>query len=177
MSITFKAKLCQAAGNTAGNLRAFIVFPKSASDKLPRRGRTSVEGTINGHAFSATLQPDGKLSHWLQVDGELLQALSNSVGKKVDVAFTPVATEPEPQVPEDLSDALAATPAALENWQQTTVIARVDWIHWVESAKQAKTRVKRIANACDMLASGKRRVCCFDQSGFYSKALSAPKEA
>ena len=144
---------------------------------MPRRGRTSVEGTINGHAFSATLQPDGKLSHWLQVDGELLQALSNSVGKKVDVAFTPVATEPEPQVPEDLSDALAAAPAALENWQQTTVIARVDWIHWVESAKQAKTRVKRIANACDMLASGKRRVCCFDQSGFYSKALSAPKEA
>ncbi|ABD82325.1 YdeI/OmpD-associated family protein [Saccharophagus degradans] len=177
MSITFKAKLCQAAGHTAGNLWAFIVFPKSASDKLPRRGRTSVEGTINGHAFSATLQPDGKLSHWLQVDGELLQALSNSVGKKVDVAFTPVATEPEPQVPEDLSDALAATPAALENWQQTTVIARVDWIHWVESAKQAKTRVKRIANACDMLASGKRRVCCFDQSGFYSKALCAPKEA
>lgn len=177
MSITFKAKLCQAAGNTTGNLWAFIVFPKSASDNLPRRGRTSVEGTINGHAFSATLQPDGKLSHWLQVDGELLQALSNSVGKKVDVAFTPVATEPEPQVPEDLSDALAAAPAALENWRQTTVIARVDWIHWVESAKQAKTRVKRIANACDMLASGKRRVCCFDQSGFYSKALSAPKEA
>ena len=25
-----------------------------------------------------------------------------------------------------------------------------------------------------MLAAGKRRVCCFDRSGFYSKSLSAP---
>jgi hypothetical protein len=25
--------------------------------------------------------------------------------------------------------------------------------------------------------SGKRRVCCFDRSGFYSKSLSAPKAA
>jgi hypothetical protein len=28
-----------------------------------------------------------------------------------------------------------------------------------------------------MLASGKGRVCCFDPSGFYSKAFSAPKAA
>jgi len=25
-----------------------------------------------------------------------------------------------------------------------------------------------------VLASGKKRVCCFDQSGFYSKALRSP---
>ena len=28
-----------------------------------------------------------------------------------------------------------------------------------------------------MLGSGKRRVCCFDRSGFYSKSMSAPKAA
>jgi hypothetical protein len=28
-----------------------------------------------------------------------------------------------------------------------------------------------------MLASGKRRACCFDRSGIYSKAFSAPKAA
>jgi hypothetical protein len=28
-----------------------------------------------------------------------------------------------------------------------------------------------------MLAGGKRRVCCFDRSGIYSKALGAPAEA
>jgi hypothetical protein len=34
-----------------------------------------------------------------------------------------------------------------------------------------------VKNACSMLAAGKRRVCCFDRSGFYSKGLSAPKAA
>jgi hypothetical protein len=55
--------------------------------------------------------------------------------------------------------------------------ARRDWIFWISTAKQAETRVRRIANACDMLAKGKRRVCCFDRSGYYSKGLSAPTAA
>ena len=45
------------------------------------------------------------------------------------------------------------------------------------TAKQAETRAKRIRGACDMLAKGKRRVCCFDRSGFYSKQFSAPQVA
>ena len=32
----------------------------------------------------------------------------------------------------------------------------------------------RIGKACDMLAKGKRRVCCFDRSGMYSKSMSCP---
>jgi putative endonuclease len=38
-------------------------------------------------------------------------------------------------------------------------------------------RSRRIKNACSMLAAGKRRVCCFDRSGFYDKSLSAPEAA
>jgi hypothetical protein len=53
----------------------------------------------------------------------------------------------------------------------------VDWIHWIESAKQAKTRAKRVRTACEMLAAGKKRVCCFDPSGYYSKAFRAPEAA
>ena len=73
--------------------------------------------------------------------------------------------------------ALDASPAALLTWKGTTALARVDWIHWVESAKQAATRKRRIANACEMLSEGHKRVCCFDPSGFYSKSLSAPQAA
>jgi hypothetical protein len=31
------------------------------------------------------------------------------------------------------------------------------------------------AATCDMLAFGKRRVCCFDRSGVYGKGLGAPQ--
>jgi len=74
-----------------------------------------------------------------------------------------------------LREALKTSPEALATWEATTTLARVDWIHWVVTAKQAKTRAKRINDALDKLASGEKRVCCFDPSGFYSKALKAPE--
>lgn len=156
---------------------AFLILPKSASDKLPRRGRTSVDGAINGHGFQATLDPDGHLSHWLKVSETLCEAAGLAVGETVTVQISPVNAEPEPKVPEDLREALDASPEAKACWDATTTIARLDWIHWIESAKQAKTRLRRVNNACDMLSSGKKRVCCFDQSGYYSKSLSAPRAA
>ncbi|SHH63893.1 YdeI/OmpD-associated family protein [Pollutimonas bauzanensis] len=172
---TFKTKLLRPANPGKDGAWAFLVLPKSASDTLPRRGRTSVEGTINGHPFQATLEPDGQLGHWLKVSEELQEAAAASLGDMVAVQVAPSDPEPEPQVPDDLQEALATSPAAQTTWEDTTTIARLDWIHWIESAKQAETRKRRVDNACEMLASGKKRVCCFDQSGYYSKSLSAPK--
>lgn len=155
----------------------FVLLPREVSDTLPRRGRTTVDGTINGQSFQATLEPDGQLSHWLKVGQELREAAKAKVGDLVTVRLSPVGIEPEPEVPADFEVALMAAPNARRVWESTTTIARVDWIHWIVSAKQSKTREKRIHNACEMLADGKSRVCCFDPSGFYSKALTAPKPA
>ncbi len=175
MKLSFKAELLRPAAPLEHDWCAFLVLPKSISEKLPRRGRTSIEGTLNGHIFCATLEPDGKLSHWLKVSEALLTASGAAVGDTVLLQIAPVEKEPEPKLPTDFGAALSANPQAEAVWNATTTIARIDWIHWIESAKQAKTRNSRVANACDMLSSGKARVCCFDQSGFYSKSLSAPK--
>jgi hypothetical protein len=51
---------------------------------------------------------------------------------------------------------------------------RRDWIHWFFSATPTAPRALRIAAACDMLAKGTRRPCCFDRSGMYAKSLSCP---
>ena len=91
--------------------------------------------------------------------------------------LTPAAEDAEPRVPADLRKALAAAARARETWVDITPAARRDWILWITSAKQAETRARRVHNACDMLSKGKRRVCCFDRSGFYSKGLSAPRAA
>ena len=64
-------------------------------------------------------------------------------------------------IPPDLRKALAAAPAAKAQWNDLTPIARRDFISWIESAKQAATRKRRVERACSMLASGKRRPCCY----------------
>lgn len=72
----------------------------------------------------------------------------------------------------ELQEAPTTSAAAKATWEDTTTIARLDWVHRIESAKQAKARKSRIDNARALLASGKKRVCCFDQSGYYSNSKS-----
>jgi hypothetical protein len=175
--IRFSAKLFRPAQRAKGDSWAFLVLPKTASTKLPSRGMTSVEGTINGHAFRANLEPDGQKSHWLKVDRKMCEAAGAEAGDLVTLEIAPTAEVLEPSIPADLRKALAAAPKARALWEEITPNARRDWIHWISSAKQQETRVRRIKNACSMLAAGKRRVCCFDRSGFYDKSLSAPKAA
>ncbi|MGJ4803406.1 YdeI/OmpD-associated family protein [Luteimonas sp. SDU82] len=171
-----KARLRRPAA-PAGADWSFLVLPAATSARLPSRGMVSVEGRFAGQPFQATLSPDGQGGHWLRVEAALREAAGVAVGDTVALAFAPMAEEPEPAVPPDLAAALKAHPAARVTWDDITAVARRDWIHWIGSGKRADTRVKRIATACDMLASGKRRACCFDRSGMYSKAMSAPEAA
>jgi hypothetical protein len=173
--IHFTAKLLQPAASEKANSWTFLTLPKDASRKLPSRGMTTVEGTINGISFRATLEPDGQKSHWLKVNRKLTKAAGAVAGDQVTLELAPEALEPT--VPTDLRKALAADPKARALWEKITINARTDWIHWIVSAKQAETRARRVENACSMLARGKRRVCCFDRSGFYSKCFSAPESA
>ena len=175
-NIRCKATLLQPE-SPKGAAWAFLVLPADASAKLPTRSMTTVDGTLDGHRFQATLEPDGQGSHWLKVGRALREAVGADVGDTVALEITPVAVEPEPRVPVDLRNALAAAPASQEQWSSLTPVARRDWIHWITSGKKAETRERRIVTACDMLASGKRRACCFDRSGIYSKGLGAPKPA
>jgi len=154
---------------------AFVVLPQEASAKLQRRGRTTVLVTMNSHQFEALLEPDGRKSHWLRIDVAELRAAKAEIGGEAQFEIAALDQEREPEVPADLAKALESEPEAQATWNATTTIARIDWVHWIVSAKQAKTREKRINDACEMLASGKKRVCCFDPSGFYSKAFSAPQ--
>jgi hypothetical protein len=105
------------------------------------------------------------------------EAAGAEVGDVVTLEIVRSGQESEPRVPADFRKALAAAPGARKPWSEITPAARRDWIHWITSAKRPETRARRVDNACQMLASGKRRVCCFDRSGIYSKGLGAPGES
>jgi len=122
---------------------------------------TMVEGTINGFPFRAALEPNGKGSHWLRVNTTMRDAAGADAVDTVTVEITRAGEEPEIRVPMDLRKALSAAPLAQAGWEDITSMARRDWIFSISSAKQPETRRRRIEKACDMLASGKRRLCCF----------------
>jgi hypothetical protein len=176
-TVKFKAKLSRPAA-PEGATWIFVVLPAAASRQLPTRSMVTVDATLEGQAFQATLEPDGQGSHWFKVDKAVRAAAGVEAGDSVALEMTPVEKEPEPRVPADLKKALDANAAAQAIWADITALARRDWIHWITSGKKAETRAKRIVVACDKLASGNRRACCFDRSGMYSKGnMGAPEAA
>ena len=67
-TIRFSAKLFRPKTTEKIGSWTLLTLPKNASAKLPSRGMTMVEGTINGFPFRAALEPNGKGSHWLRVN-------------------------------------------------------------------------------------------------------------
>jgi hypothetical protein len=110
--VRFRAKLFRPAATAKVGSWTFLTLPKGASAKLPSRAMTTVEGTINGFPFRATLEPDGQRSHWLRVNRKMREAAGADAGDVVTLEIAPSGEEPEPRVPADLRKALAAAPKA-----------------------------------------------------------------
>lgn len=159
-----KSKIRFTASLVTIGSRAVLRLPESASEKFPSRGMVMAHGTINGFHFQAPLEPDGKGSHWFEVDNSIRENAGADVGDTVTLEIEPVSEWPEPTVPVDLANALADDPEAHTLWKDITTKARWEYIRWIRSAKQSETRERRIETACSKLEDGQRRPCCFDRS-------------
>lgn len=174
--IRFNARLLRPA-SPKGAAWSFLLLPAGASARLPTRSMVAVAGSLAGRPFRATLEPDGQGGHWLKVTRALREAAGVAPGDTVAIEMAPAEKQPVPAVPLDLRRALQAVPEAGAQWTTLTPVARRDWIAWLTSAKKRETRARRVQAACSMLASGKRRVCCFDRSGIYGGSFAAPEAA
>ena len=65
------------------------------------------------------------------------------------------------QAGEDMQAALRADPGIFGLWEGLTPLGRNEFICWVDDAKQAATRQRRIARTLDELREGKKRPCCW----------------
>jgi len=62
---------------------------------------------------------------------------------------------------EDLQAAVRSDPNVLVLWEGLTPLGRNEFICWVDDAKRAATRQRRIARTRDELLEGKKRPCCW----------------
>jgi len=97
-SILFSATLLRPKATAKSVSWTFLILPQPASVKLSSRSMVSVEGTFNGLAFQATLEPDGQGGHWLKVEKKLREEAGADVGDVIEFGkLAPVLIEPEPK--------------------------------------------------------------------------------
>jgi uncharacterized protein YdeI (YjbR/CyaY-like superfamily) len=93
-------------------------------------------------------------------DDAALAAIIRSGVAFIDSGAKPVkqrAVRPEPEMPDDLVTAMAANPAAQATFDNFPPSARREYLEWITEAKRPETRVKRLTQAVEWMAEGKKR--------------------
>ena len=65
------------------------------------------------------------------------------------------------RMPADFHKAIKSDSIVNDVWTDITPLARNEWICWVTSAKQEKTRNRRITVGLNKMRKGMRRPCCW----------------
>ncbi|MEK7765299.1 MAG: YdeI/OmpD-associated family protein [bacterium] len=175
-TVRFSGTLQAGDGVRGAGAGAVLAVPKGAAAKLPGRGTTMVEGIINAFPFAAMVEAAGGGGARLRLNQPLLKAARAEPGDVVPVEITRVGDEPVTRMPADLRKALTANPRARASWANVSILARRDWILSIGTTKNEDTRARRILVACDKLAKGQGRVCCFPGLNWITKDCPASVE-
>ena len=118
--------------------------------------RFPVVATVNGYTWRTSVARMG---------GEFLVGLSREVrdgagvqaGDEVEVSVELDQAPREVDVPEALAAALAADAEAAAAFERMAFTHRKEYARWVAEAKREETRERRVAQAVEMIRTGKTR--------------------
>jgi hypothetical protein len=79
----------------------------------------------------------------------------------VTATADPIAPGTVHAVPADVATVLRDDVGLLAQWESLTPLGRNEFLCWIEDAKQAATRARRIERMGEELRAGKRRPCCW----------------
>jgi len=115
-----------------------------------RMGEGEGMGSFGKLTSVADLPSDAELTR-------LLQSSRDQIVAGIKPAKTPKAPKAEIAVPDDLARVLAGNRAAEATFDGFSASARREYLEWITEAKRAETRAKRLAQAVEWMAEGKKR--------------------
>ncbi|MBU0508564.1 YdeI/OmpD-associated family protein [bacterium] len=144
----FTAKLV-----SSGPGGVYIEIPFDVEKEYGARGRVPVKATFDGEPYRGSIFPYGGV-HLLLVLKAIRQKLDKDVGDSVRVTLELDTQTREVKLPDDFRKALGKNKKAKTVFEDFSYNHRREYVMWIESAKQAETRARRIAKAVEMIATG-----------------------
>jgi hypothetical protein len=139
---------------------SYVVVPDDVRDALRATGRTSVTGTIDGHAIRGQVMPYTLPGRGSRVLLGITKATRAAIGKKIgDTVAVELVRDDRSRsadvvVPPELAAALDAAPGAREAFERLAPSHRREHAEHVAAAKGAGTRERRAARVVEALDPG-----------------------
>ena len=134
-----------------------VLIPFDFLQVFGSRGRIPVSGTLNGAPYRSSIMPEGDGTHYLNITKALMAASLTKPGDTVELTMEIDRAERTVEVPEDLTYALAAAPAAKAIFDALAYSHRKQYADWIVSARRPETRRARALKAVERLQSPKPR--------------------
>ena len=145
--VTYKGRLF--AGMAAFKAHATFGLWQASAVLGESGGQREAMGQFGRLASVDDLPPEDELKSLIRRAAEVTEAGPKPRPKK--------APKPPLETPPDLAAALDAEPAARATFDGFPPSCRREYVEWVVEAKRPETRAKRIAQAVEWMAEGKRR--------------------
>lgn len=120
-----------------------LPVPDAIGDAWRRAKIRRLVGTLNGHAVNRALQSHADGGYFLLLGQDVLRQLGLKRGSRVQATLGPDPEPDAPEIPAEFELVLAEDTAARARWDSLTPGLRRSLVHYVASAKQEPTRIKR----------------------------------
>jgi bifunctional DNA-binding transcriptional regulator/antitoxin component of YhaV-PrlF toxin-antitoxin module len=150
-TITYTATIDQ---EDSEGVAAWVVFPHDLKELYGIGNLVPVVATFDGIEYRGSIAKMGP-QPLLLIRKDIRAKLGKRGGDTVEVTVTLDDKPRTAVVPEDLSSALAANPAAAREFEAFSYSNRKEYVDWITSAKRSETRERRIAKAVGLIAQGK----------------------
>lgn len=134
---------------------AYVTVPFDVEAVFGKK-RVPVSATIDGVPYRGSLVRMGGSCHVLGVLKDIRTRIGKQIGDVVEVVVEEDTEPREVAVPVDFAEALHAAPDAARVFEALAYTHKREYVRWIEEAKQAETRSRRIATAIEKLTRGEK---------------------
>jgi len=139
-----------------GKTATGIEVPVDVVETLGGGKRPPVTVTVGGHTYRTTVAPMGG-RYMIPLSAENRAASGLSAGDEVDVEITLDTAPREMKAPDDLAEALRASPEAEAFFESLSFSHKRSYVDWIVSAKKDETRQRRVAQAVELLLTKRKQ--------------------
>jgi Bacteriocin-protection, YdeI or OmpD-Associated/Domain of unknown function (DUF1905) len=131
-----------------------IRLPFDPGEAWGTRERYDVTGTVDEYRVRGRLRAVGG-AHYLELGPSWCRDCRMAAGARVAVSLGPEGPQMDSMAP-DFAAALDAEPEARRFFESLATFYRKNFVRWIEDARRAETRARRISETVATLKAGKR---------------------
>ncbi|MCA9731862.1 MAG: DUF1905 domain-containing protein [Deferribacteres bacterium] len=136
---------------------AYVLVPFDVEKEYGKK-RVPIIATFDGVPYRGTLVRMGSPDHMLLIRKDIREKIGKQVGEEIQVTLEEDKEIRTVTVPDDFNKLLRNHPQAKAEFEKQSYTHRKEYVRWIEEAKKAETRQRRMEKAIVMLEEGKKGI-------------------